>query len=237
MSDRPGRYTELSQRGIDENSLHGVTLNGGKSSDKKLDPKQFFLTVAKNLEESMLSQGGRLPDKTGYNKLIEEYWPEDAGALYGETEVESLCQRFNIANPRAVIQAYRKHRDSDGKDIPDELMELLVAVNSIPIASAEFPYVRSWVAKGHRTATDTQSKTRNREEEENLDMVVMWGCFGPLNMTFKWPHKQGTPGTPLNVDSTVWKDAAAAPAQAPTAPTAGLRWGAGALAARITGPQ
>ncbi|CAB1452539.1 unnamed protein product [Pleuronectes platessa] len=51
--------------------------------------------------------------------------------------------------------------------------------------------------------------------------------------TFKWPHKQGTPGTPLNVDSTVWKDAAAAPAQAPTAPTAGLRWGAGALAARL----
>ncbi|CAB1459047.1 unnamed protein product [Pleuronectes platessa] len=38
-----------------------------------------------------------------------------------------------------------------------------------------------------------------------------------------------------HVDSTVWKDAAAAPAQAPTAPTAGLRWGAGALAARLTG--
>ncbi|CAB1417495.1 unnamed protein product [Pleuronectes platessa] len=54
--------------------------------------------------------------------------------------------------------------------------------------------------------------------------------------TFKWPHKQGTPGTPLNVDSTVWMEAAAAPAQAPTAPTAptaGLRWGAGALAARL----
>ncbi|CAB1458871.1 unnamed protein product [Pleuronectes platessa] len=56
--------------------------------------------------------------------------------------------------------------------------------------------------------------------------------------TFKWLHKQGTPGTPLNVDSPVWKDAAAAPAQAPTAPTsptAGLRWGAGALAARLNG--
>ncbi|CAB1422363.1 unnamed protein product [Pleuronectes platessa] len=30
-----------------------------------------------------------------------------------------------------------------------------------------------------------------------------------------------TPGTPQNVDSTVWRDAAAAPAPAPTAPTAG----------------
>ncbi|CAB1420044.1 unnamed protein product [Pleuronectes platessa] len=39
-----------------------------------------------------------------------------------------------------------------------------------------------------------------------------------------------TPGTPLNVNSTVWKDAAAVPAPAPAA---GLRWGAGALAARL----
>ncbi|CAB1424909.1 unnamed protein product [Pleuronectes platessa] len=103
-----------------------------------------------HVPRSRLKQkGGRLPDKTGYNKLIEElkvlyaqYWPEDAGALYGETEVESLCQRFNIANPRAVIRAYRKHRDSDGKDIPDELMELLVAVNSI-VPLAKFNLVRT----------------------------------------------------------------------------------------------
>ena len=59
-----------------------------------------------------------MPDKTGYNKFIEElkvlyaqYWPEDAGALYGATEVESLCLRFNITSPRAVIRAYRKYRD------------------------------------------------------------------------------------------------------------------------------
>lgn len=96
--------------------------------------KHFCLTVAKNLEDRMLSQEGRLPDKTGCNKFIEEvkelyaqYWPENAGALCGETGDELLCQRLNIASPQAVIQAYRKHRDSDGKDTPDELMELLLA--------------------------------------------------------------------------------------------------------------
>ncbi|KAG7482938.1 E3 SUMO-protein ligase [Solea senegalensis] len=118
-----------------------------------------------------------------------------------------------------MIRAYRKYRDSDGKDTPDELMELLFAVNSIPIASAEcerrfsqmnlictpkhaslltstistllflnlvgpplakfnpVPYVGSWVAKGHRTATDTRSKTRKKEEEENPDMLVIWGVL------------------------------------------------------------
>ncbi|KAJ8398666.1 hypothetical protein AAFF_G00421940 [Aldrovandia affinis] len=82
MSERPGRYTELSQRGIEENSFQGVTLNVGKPSDKTLNQRQFFLSVAKNLEDRLLSQGGRLPDKTGYNKFIEElkvlyaqYWP------------------------------------------------------------------------------------------------------------------------------------------------------------------
>ena len=144
MSDRPGCYTELSQSGIEEHSLHGVTLTGGKSSDETLDPRRFFLTVAKNLEDHVLSQGGRLPDKTGYNKFIEELKvlyaqcrPEDTGVLYGKTEVESLCQCFNIANPHAVIRACRGYRASDGKDIPDELMELLVAVNSVPAASAD----------------------------------------------------------------------------------------------------
>uniref|UniRef100_A0AAV2LUM3 LAGLIDADG homing endonuclease n=1 Tax=Knipowitschia caucasica TaxID=637954 RepID=A0AAV2LUM3_KNICA len=125
VQDRPGRYTVLSQKGIEENSFQGITLNEGKSSDKTLDAKPFFQAVAKNLENRMLSQGGRVPDKTGYNKFIEElkvlyaqYWPEDA-----------------------------------------------------------VPYVRSWVTKGHRTATDTCSKTRNREKENNPDLLVLWSIL------------------------------------------------------------
>ena len=84
-------------------------------------------------------------------------------------------------------------------------MELLVAVNSIPIASAEceqgvsqmnlifmssllflnlvgpplakfnpVPYERTWVAKGHRTATDTRKRKRR---EENPDMLMMWSVL------------------------------------------------------------
>ena len=39
------------------------------------------------------------------------------------------------------------------------------------------PYVRLWVAKGHRTATDTHTVKPETEEEENPDMVVMWGVL------------------------------------------------------------
>ena len=69
-----------------------------------------------------------MPDKTGYNKFIEEL-----KMLYAQ----SPCHCYNIANTCAVIRAYRKYRDSDGKNIAGELMELLVAVNSIRIASAK----------------------------------------------------------------------------------------------------
>lgn len=225
MSERPGRYTQLSQRGVEESSFQGVTLNVGRASDRTLDHRTFFLCLAKNLRDRMLSQGGRLPDKTGYNELIEElkvlyaqYWPEDAGALYGEAEVESLCQRFAIDSSRTVIRAYRQYRDSGGKDIPDGLKDLFIAINTIPISSAEcergfsqmnlictptraslytstishllfldlvgppltkfnpVPYVRSWVAKGHRTATDSCCKTRNREEKKQ-DLDAVWGVL------------------------------------------------------------
>ena len=36
------------------------------------------------------------------------------------------------------------------------------------------PYVRSWIAKGHRCATDTQSKARSEEQTEEGSMAVLW---------------------------------------------------------------
>ncbi|CAK6975483.1 unnamed protein product [Scomber scombrus] len=70
-----GRHTKMvavgmivsrsNQRGIEKNSFQCVTLKGGKPSDKTLP-------LVKNLEDRVLSQGGRLLDKTGYNKFIEE---------------------------------------------------------------------------------------------------------------------------------------------------------------------
>jgi hypothetical protein len=35
------------------------------------------------------------------------------------------------------------------------------------------PYVRSWIAKGHRCVTDIRSKTRN-EEKTHKEMAVLW---------------------------------------------------------------
>ncbi|RXM90735.1 hypothetical protein EOD39_21900 [Acipenser ruthenus] len=222
MAEQPGRYTQLSQKGIEENVFEAVTLNVGKPSDKKLCQRQFFWSLARNMEDRMLSQGGRVPDKTGYSKLIEElkvlykqYWHDKSDALYGQTKVESLCQRCDIECPCTTIRAYRRFRESNGQDLQSELNDLFVAVNTIAISSAEcergfsqmnlicisnraalhvstiasllflnlvgppltkfnpVPYVKSWIAKGHRSATDSQSKSRKREEGQE-DMTALW---------------------------------------------------------------
>uniref|UniRef100_A0A8C9X006 HAT C-terminal dimerisation domain-containing protein n=1 Tax=Sander lucioperca TaxID=283035 RepID=A0A8C9X006_SANLU len=201
MSERPGRYSLLSQGGC----------------------MMFFGSLARNLEKRMFSQG---KDQTGYNKLIEDlkvlypqHWPQDGDALFGESEVEMLCQQFCIDNPRKVIRAFREYRDNNGTFIPDELNDLLAAVNIVPISSAEcergfsqmnlictanrasllpstissllflclvgppltrfnpFPYVRSWIAKGHRTALNTRCRERSRGTEAGGSIDAVWAVL------------------------------------------------------------
>ncbi|KAK7162494.1 hypothetical protein R3I93_006722 [Phoxinus phoxinus] len=223
MSERLGRYSLLSQRRVEENSFQGVPLHAGRLTDKTLNQRMFFGSMARNLEKRMLSQG---KDQTGYNKLIEDlkvlypqYWPHDDNALFGECEVETLCQLFCIDSPRNVIRAFREYRDNNGTFIPDELNYLLTAVNTVPISSAEcergfsqmnlictanrasllpstissllflclvgppltrfnpFPYVRSWIAKGHKTALDTRSRKRNRGMEAGGSIDAVWAVL------------------------------------------------------------
>ncbi|CAB1446878.1 unnamed protein product [Pleuronectes platessa] len=114
------------------------------------------------------------------------------------------------------------------------------------MSSAEGRGHRCWwsaVSAGYRTKTHGQQEG-SQEMVEAVSGAVFPGWTGTLGRPwYRRRHLSGrinmpiveaeTPGTPLNVDSTVWKDATAVPAPAPTAPIAGLRWEAGALAARL----
>lgn len=133
--------------------------------------------------------------------------------------MEALCQQFCIGDPRNVIRAFREYREDNGEFIPDGLKDLLAAVNTIPISSAEcewgfsqmnlictanrasllpstisshlflclvgppltrfnpIPYMRSWIAKGHRTAVDVRSKDRSREMENRGSMDAVWAVL------------------------------------------------------------
>ncbi|KAK0134200.1 E3 SUMO-protein ligase KIAA1586 [Merluccius polli] len=136
MSTRPGRHSQQSQSGVEEDSFFGVPLHAGRVTDRTLDSRAFFGSLARNLDKCLLSHG---KDQSGYNKLIDDvkvvypqYWPQEEDELFGEKEVEALCQQFSIHDPRQVIRAFREFRESYG-----ELKGLLAAINTVPISSAE----------------------------------------------------------------------------------------------------
>ncbi|KAK0134298.1 E3 SUMO-protein ligase KIAA1586 [Merluccius polli] len=76
---------------------------------------------------------------SGVSTRIKDLFPNimDHDALFGESEVETLCQQFCIDRPRMVIRAFREYHDNNATFIPDELKDLLAAVNTVPISSAE----------------------------------------------------------------------------------------------------
>lgn len=57
--------------------------------------------------------------------------------MYGDGEVESLCQLFDIDSLCTVILALQTVQRLRWKRHPDELKQLFVAVNSILISSAQ----------------------------------------------------------------------------------------------------
>lgn len=69
--------------------------------------------------------------------LFPDYWPQDAGATYSDNETESLCQQFGIDSPRTVVRALGEYLENGGELIPSGLKDLLTAVNTVPVSSAE----------------------------------------------------------------------------------------------------
>ncbi|XP_078504031.1 E3 SUMO-protein ligase KIAA1586-like [Lissotriton helveticus] len=145
MVDRQGNHFSLCKKAMEENIFQGVVLHKGKTTDKIIEQGQFFRSLAENLRHHLLSTGGTnsADKKAEYDTLISEvkvlykqYWPDELPVLYGESDIESLCKRFNIAS-RETMRAYREYKESGGKEIKRQFKELLMAIHTIAISTAE----------------------------------------------------------------------------------------------------
>ncbi|XP_078509084.1 E3 SUMO-protein ligase KIAA1586-like [Lissotriton helveticus] len=145
MVDRQGKHFSQCKKAMEENIFQGVMLHKGKTTDKIIEQGQFFRSLAENLRNRLLSTGGTnsADKKADYETLINEvkvlykqYWPDELPVLYGESDIESLCKRFNIAS-RETIRAYREYKESGGKEIKRQFKELLMALHTIAISTAE----------------------------------------------------------------------------------------------------
>ena len=136
MSDRSGRYTELSQGGIKENSLHGIT------GAKTLDPKQFFMWLKTWRTVCYLKEAGYqikldiTSSLRSWRCFVQNTGPRTQVHCMERVRVSRCVSTLTLPTlcSHSCLEKVRRLR---WKIHPDELMELLGAVNSIPIASAE----------------------------------------------------------------------------------------------------
>ena len=71
--------------------------------------------------------------------LYPENWPDvpgDDNALFGEDHVTALAQRFNV-DQRQAVRAFRVYKENGGKCIPPDLQPLMLAIETIPVCTAD----------------------------------------------------------------------------------------------------
>ena len=132
--------------------FQGVKLHKGRKCDVAIKRGQFFASLTANLKNRLLSvQSSNVSTETSgksseYEDLIKplkvlypENWqfvPYDKNALYGEEEVASLAKRFKV-NLRESVRAFREYRECGGKVVPSDLKPLMLAVDTIPVSTAD----------------------------------------------------------------------------------------------------
>lgn len=159
-NDHLGPRLKKATESLQISSFAGVPLHTGGKSDVPIRPEQFFRSLVSNLKSRMLtvqssrvstintasSQVNQYDEIVTWTKVLSpEHWPEFPApsgenelhsSLFGETEVQLLSERLNV-DGRQSVRAFRRYKETGGKIIPDELRTLILALNTIPVCTAE----------------------------------------------------------------------------------------------------
>lgn len=132
-------------------TFKGVALHNGKKCDVLIKREQFLRSLSNNLKNRLLTlQSSHVSstdtsNATEYSELIAQVkvlYPEnwsDLGyndPLYGEEEVALLTERLNL-NTRPIVRAFREFKENGGRRVPEGLQPLLLAIDTIPVCTAE----------------------------------------------------------------------------------------------------
>lgn len=189
------------------NTFVGVVLHSGGKVDVQIRPEQFYRSLVNNLRNRMLAtQSSRVPTSSSvtsnaslnaahqYDELVSltkvlspDNWPEfadsesctdvaTAPSLFGEKEVQVMCERLNV-DGRQSIRAYRKFRECGGKSVPAELRQLLRALSTIPVCTAE-------CERGFSQMNLIITPVRNCLSVTNVSCIMFAKLVGPVLARF-----------------------------------------------------
>jgi hypothetical protein len=112
--------------------------------------------------------------------LYPDNWPDlpgDNDPLYGEDEVALLTERLNL-DTRPIVRAFREFKDNGGKSVPEELRPLLLAIDTIPVCTAE-------CERGFSQMNLIVNPTRNSLSVSTVADLLFGKLVGPPLTQFK----------------------------------------------------
>ena len=194
MCSKTGPRLQEVDTAVQQSLFKGVALHNGSKCDVLINRGQFFRSLAENLKNRLLTfQSSHVSttcdssDAVRYQTLIDQLkvlcadnWPDVLGAsspLYGEEEVTSLAERFRV-NVRQSVRAFRDYRDNGGKRIPEDLKPLLIAVDTVPVCTAE-------CERGFSQMNLIISPTRNSLSVSTVAHLLFGKLVGPPLASFK----------------------------------------------------
>jgi hypothetical protein len=193
MIGLPGKYTQQALAAVEAGEFRGIKL-GERKSVVSLNGPQFFRSLANSLQNRMMTVTSRRGEKAAqatvsselYKELLSELsildsslWPIDFDeiAAYGEAKIENLATRFSIDVDQAV-RGFKLYKAGFGKDLPDDLTALDMALKSIPVSTAE-------CERSFSVMNTILSPTRNRLKINILSDLMFVSILGPSITNFK----------------------------------------------------
>jgi Domain of unknown function (DUF4371) len=115
--------------------FRNVNLFSG-SENKQICPGRFYQALIDSLSSRLLSNADK-PVCECLDILLPSSWPTDLTPEYAETELVTACEHFLVPYCGEMKQAYRDYKQSKGSLIVPKMQQLLAAIATLPISTAE----------------------------------------------------------------------------------------------------
>lgn len=146
---KQAEFTKIALQSATNLKFQGVLLNSEQKVEVEINKESFFQSLSNCLQSRLMTSSARAAsssEEVSFSEfddlfpackvLYPQYWPEDADFQYGENEVLSLCQRFQLP-AQQIVQGFREYKASGGGQIPEQLRPLLTTLKTIAISSSE----------------------------------------------------------------------------------------------------
>lgn len=180
FADKPGAKLALARQSAEQSKFG----EGELSSDRRvveINAGQFVRSVSNAMERRLLPERD-VPFLRDLSVLEPAKWPLEPNIHYGEEEINRLCSRFRIDN-NAAMRGMRKfidNKDSYADTVPDQLKELVRAVKTLPVSTAECE--RGFSAL-NKVITSKRSKLSVKNVSSLLFLKINGSPLGSFNPT------------------------------------------------------